>query len=78
VFNRVFNILSTKQQGRLKKKIGEILNILLSDEETKESLGMIETRGGYRITSQLSKLQNEVEKITDRYKTQQFITEFSE
>jgi len=76
VFSRVFNILSTKQKGRLKKKIGEILNIILSDEEMKEPLGIIETRGGYRITPQLAKLQQEAEKIINRYKTQQFITEF--
>lgn len=77
VFSRVFNILSTKQQGRLKKMITEILNIILSDEETKESLGIIEFRGGYKITNQLTKLQKEAEKIIDKYKTQKFITNFS-
>lgn len=76
VFNPVFKTLSIKQQGLLKKKIREVMSLVLSREESKEALGIIEGRKGYKITAQLGKLIQEAEKIMKEFKTQQFITNF--
>ena len=75
VFNPVFKTLSKKQQGHLKKKITDIMHLLLSMEETKDALGLIEGRKGYKISNQLEKLRTEADKLIKKYETQQFLTD---
>jgi len=76
VFNPVFKTLSRTHQRQLKEKIKEVMHLLLSREETKEALGIIEGRAGYKISNALGKLMKEAEKVAKQFETQQFLTDF--
>jgi len=76
VFNPVFKTLSRTHQRQLKEKIKKVIHLLLSREETKEALGIIESRAGYKISNALGKLMKETEKVAKQFETQQFLTDF--
>ena len=76
VFNRVYDSLSRQHQNNLKQKIRNVLRIILANPEIRESLGVIERRGGYSIHTSLDKLRKEVGAIVKRFETQTRLQEF--
>lgn len=78
VFNPIYKTLAKKHQGQLKEKIKEVIHLTLSRVETKEALGIIEGRAGYKISNPLGKLIQEAKKVIKQFETQQFLPDFSQ
>jgi len=76
VFNPVFKTLGRKHQGQLKEKIKEVMHLILSREETREALGIIEGRAGYKISNPLGKLIQKAETVVKQFETQHFLPDF--
>jgi len=76
IFNPVYDALSRKHQGRLKEKIKEVIHLVKVRESMKDTLGIIEKAGGYKVSRPLSRLIKESEKFIAHLETQSSLIDF--
>ena len=76
IFNPIFDALSDEHKGRLKDKINEVVQWIMSKEEMSQPLGIIEQQAGYRINRPLEKLLEESNNLIKFLETQRALTEF--